>query len=708
MEKLLLIAEKPSLMRELQSVYRNNKGKIPYDIDFIALAGHVCCYAKPDEYNIWNKKWIELNNDLPMFPETWKIDVMESKKELFKKTKDMITSKKYNGLICATDADREGNLIFHLLESKIKPKKKCYRLWVNDLTEKAILKAYLNMVDLHKDSFQKNLTFASVLRSRFDWLIGMNITVAATVRSGMIMKIGRVKTPTLKIVYDNSKAIDNFVPKTSYGLEVKYKEGFSGTLIIDEKEAFFNTPEEAEKYESSDIKAKVRSIEKKKVKTIAPALFKLSDLQVYANKHSGYTAEETLSIVQSLYEKKIVTYPRCDCRVVSSETAKDFRKLLSAITVFPELEKFVKSITNETVLKISKTKKYVDDNEVNKSSHTALIPTGEKADLSKLSEKEKDILMMIYKRFLSIFLPPIIEEKTVLIAENNKNLFKSTGKIICDKGFSSLFGTSLEENIIPKDITEGTVLKIDMFEVKKKTSTPPARLTEGELVKTMENISKYIGDKDLKVVMKEAKGIGTPSSRGSIISSLIKDGYIDVKKVKKSEYLYISDKGTKYIENIKDFDVIAPELTAEWETKLKKVEQGELNSKDFNDQMINFVKNTVDKISKTKMERLNPFTEKERAESLGKCPRCGKTVVEFPKSFSCIGFKDKPPCGFSIWKENKLLSTSGKKLTAAKIKKLLSKGFYEEKGLKSKAGKKYDAKITLEDTGKYINLKINF
>lgn len=708
-EKLLLIAEKPSLMRELKSVYDNHKSEINYTIDFIALAGHVCMYGKPNDYEQWNKKWTELEAYLPMIPEKWIINVMPDKKELFSSVKKKLKEGNYDGIICATDADREGNLIFYLLEAKLNTNLKTYRFWVNDLTEKAILKSFNNMVDLHKDRFQQNLTYASILRSRFDWLVGMNITVSATRKSDMLMKIGRVKTPTLKLVYDNSKAIDEFVPKTTYGVTCNYTEGFSGVLVDDKSEIFFDKKEKSEDLISKlNDKAIIKSIEKKIVKTNAPALFKLSDLQVFANKSNGYSAEKTLELVQSLYEKKLVSYPRCDCRVISTETTKDFPQMLKAVAAFPELEKTAKSVDKNSFTTVIKTKKYVDDTEVNKSSHTALVPTGIIPNLSSLTEDEKTILKIIFVRFLSIFMPPLEEEKTMLLADNNGYTFKSNGKVVLNKGYTELLSKNIEDNILPKGLKKGNILSISELLPNEKTTTPPARLTQGELIALMENINRLIEDKELKEIMKEAKGIGTPSTRGSIISSLIKDGYIDVKKAKKVEQLYISEKGKQYIENIKDFDIVSPELTAEWEGKLKEVEHGQMNSKEFSDEMINFINSTIKKIKETRMDKVVNGKSSETRTVIGKCPRCGCDIIETDKAFSCSGWKNEPSCKFAIWKNNKFLAASNKKLTATKVKKLLSDGFYIEKGLTSKSGKKYDAKIILEDTGTFVNLKPEF
>lgn len=705
-EKLLLVAEKPSLMRELKNVYDKNKSSMPYTIDFISLAGHVCGYALPSKYETWDKSWQELSEILPMIPDKWKIDVMQSKKDIFQNIKDRLSQGKYDGLICATDSDREGNLIFYLLENKLQNKKKVYRIWIHDLTDKAIKDAYANMVDFHKDTFQKNLTYASILRSRFDWLVGMNYSVAASVKSGMTMKMGRVKTPTLKMVYDNSMAIDNFVPKTTYLVDVTYKEGFHGNLIENNEEKRFETKEDAEAIiKTLPSSAKIVSYKKEKTNTMAPALYKLSDLQTHANKLFGYSVADILAIVQSLYEKKILSYPRTDCRFVSEEAAKDFGPILESGKNIPELIKIINAISPDSISKTVGNKKYVNDKEVNKSSHTALIPTGQDFDFNALSEKERNILKTVYIRFVSIFMPPLIEEKTTILADAAPYTLKTNGKVVVSKGWSELVGKNTVDLNLPDGLKEGDMLHIEKYETRESVSTPPARLTEGELINRMENVAKFVKDEKLKRILKESEGIGTPSSRASIISSLIADNYVETKKSKKTETLFISEKGKQYIENIIDLDITSPELTAVWEDRLKAVERGELDSVEFSDKMKSFLNENIKTIKTTTMART---FSKGPAEVIGKCPKCGCEVIENSKAFSCVGYKNDPPCKFTLWKENALLKSQHKKLTKTMVKSLLKNGKCHVKGLVSKSGKKYDADFILEDTEKGVNLKIKY
>ena len=701
MEKLLLIAEKPSLMREIESVYKKNRATIPYNIDFVALAGHICGYENPKSYPEWDKPWKDIQ--LPMIPSKWKIDILPGKNNIYKDISDKLKKGHYDGIICASDADREGNFLFYLAANKLNIlSKKTYRFWVHDLTDKGIMDAFKSMVDMSTDKFQKNLTEASILRSQFDWLIGMNFTVSATVHTNALMKIGRVKTPTLKIVYDNCNAIDNFKPVTTYEIESHYKEGFVGAHT----DKRFKTKEEAQKViDTLGNIATVTKIENKIVKTQAPQLYKLSSLQIDAGKAFGFSPDKTLSLVQALYEKhKVVSYPRTDCVYISSALSKDFSNLLNVCKVIPGVDKFVNGITAADMKSVTANKKYVNDPEVNKSSHTALVPTGKLPNMSILSDDEEKILGMIYKRFVAIFLPPLVEDKCSVSTVNDKNglEFKSNGKVIKDEGYTALYDSKREDNELPA-LTKGQKVNVKEFKIADKTTTPPARLTTASLVKEMENVQKYIDDKELKDVMSEAEGIGTPATRGAIISALISDGYMEVKKSKKTELLYITTKGKDYIENLLGFSIVSPELTAEWEKKLKQIEEGKLESQKFEKDMIEFVKTISKEMSSVEMKKSSGFSNSDK-EVFAKCPKCGKNIYENSKAYSC---EDKD-CGCVIFKDDKYFKSIGKKMTKAIATSLFNKKKVALKGLKSKSGKEYDATIIVDFSDKYPSYKMEF
>lgn len=704
MEKLLFIAEKPSLMRECMSVYAKNKSKIPYFIDFTALSGHVCCFENPKTYSEWDKKWSDIK--LPMVPKDWKIGIIPDKKKMFSDIQKMLKATAYDGFVCATDADREGNLIYYLFSQKMGiAGKKTYRFWVHDLTDKGIMDAFNSMTDMKKDKKQINLTEASILRSKFDWLVGMNFTISATTHSGQLMKIGRVKTPTLKLVYDNCMAIDGFKSTTSYEIESQYMEGFSG--FSDERYA---TEAEAKKTITSLKKtAKVESVEVKKVSTSAPQLYKLSDLQIDASKAYGYSPEKTLKLVQVLYEKhKLVSYPRTDCRHISTALAKDFPALLTAVATIDSTALKIKKSDMDSA---AKNKKYVNDAEVNKSSHTALMPTGLVPKLSVLDKEEINILTMIYKRFLAIFLPPLVEEKTTVITKNDGNgmIFKSNGKIVLDPGYTAIYSTKLENNPLPT-LKKGQTVNVKDFKVNEKTTNPPARLTQGTLIKEMENISKKITDKELKDVMSEAAGIGTPATRGAIIESLLKDEYMEARKTKKTSALYITEKGKQYIENLLSFSIVSPELTAEWEKKLREVESGDIAAPEFEKDMLKFINSMSSELSSVKMKHTgggysSSSTAPTPGAKIAKCPRCKGDIIETPKAYSC----SNPGCGCVIFKDDKYFKSIGKKMTKTIAKTLFEKGSVKVTKCKSKSGKTYDATIKVDfGKGKYPSYSMSF
>ena len=453
MKKYLFIAEKPSLMREVEKTYKKNKKEIDSivgEIDFISLSGHVCRLLKPDEYSEWNTKWADI--DLPIIPKVFKIGAMDDKKKMVKDIKDKLKSTKYDGIIVGTDSDVEGNGIYYLLEKHLSlSKMQALRFYENDMTEKALLESLKPLTDYHTNPRDVHMTEAFKIRSHMDWLIGMNFSVGFSVKSGFTMRVGRVKAPTLKLVYDNSKDIDEFIPHTDYELQASYKEGFDGTYINADGNVRFKTEEDAADFgKKLSRKGTIKSITKKIVKTNAPQLYKLSDLQVDAGKQFGYDPSKTLNLVQSLYERhKVVSYPRTDGRYISEEKAKELPLLLKAVAAIPELKGVIAEVKPSDIDRVKKNKKVVNDAEVKKASHDALMPTGKIPDISKLSKDELNVMTLIYKRLLALFLPPLEEEKTVLIVDIDGYDFKTNGKIIKNKGWTSIYDKKTTDTELP-------------------------------------------------------------------------------------------------------------------------------------------------------------------------------------------------------------------------------------------------------------------
>ena len=702
MKRYIFIAEKPSLMREVQSMYKKHKAEINAqvgEIDFLALAGHVCGLCAPNDYKEWNLKWKDI--PLPMIPKAFKVKAMSDKSDIIRKVKDAVNSGKYDAVIVGTDADVEGNLIYDYLEQHLRIKLPAYRYFENDLTDKELFSSMMHLTDFHKNPRDTHMTEAGRIRSREDWLIGMNCSVACTNKAGFLMRVGRVKVPTLMMVYENSMAIENFKVKTDYELHAVYNEGFEGAMLDpdaagdkDSKEKDsaatkrFTTKEEALLHGLGlGRTGSVIEVEKKNVKTKAPQLYKLSDVQVDAGKVYKYSAEKTLQLVQSLYEThKVVSYPRTDGRYISEEKSKEFPQMLAAVAALPELKPYVDKITSDDMARVRKDKKIVNDEEVKKASHDALLPTGTIPKPDKLSPDELNILTLIYKRLLAVFLPPLQEEKTAVTVQIDDDRFRTTGKVLINEGWTKIYNRKSEDKPLPA-VKKGDAVHVGEYRAVEKTTTPPKRLTQATLIGQMENFAKYIKDKQLKTVMQDVKGIGMPSSRAKIISDLIKTGYMDDRK----DGLHITDSGKQYIENLNGLQIARPEITAEWETRMQHIKEGSEDYDAVEKDMIEFVRSVVAEIQAANIQRTG-YGKGGKTESSYKCPVCGKPLINGKFGYFCSGKKDTG-CPCSIPNE-----VAGKKLSEAQQKALIEKGKTSIiKGFASKAGKKFDAALALEE-----------
>ena len=687
MSRALLIAEKPSLMREIQTVY--NKINHPDSIDFMAFAGHTMSLCEPNDYcDEWAAKWDW--NQLPMVPTTWRTKVSADKTSLYASIRNKLDSGHYDYIINACDPDREGQAIFQYVYDHLKCKLPIKRFWTNDLTEGAIEKSLCNLRysgDGLKPDLD-NLTMASMLRGRFDWLVGMNMTRAATLKMHSTVRTGRVKTPTLAIIVKRELEIRNFKPVTTFELVSNYKEGFSGVLFDDEGNVSFTTKDGADKIiKALGDQALVESVTKSTAKTAPPTLYKLSDLQIDTSKMFGYGADKTLELVQSLYEKKVLSYPRTDNRCISSALAKDFDKLLASVACIPELESYAKAAIGDKALlaKVAKDKKYVDDAKLAESGHYAIVPTTVRPNLNSLSVDEKNVLITVYKRFLSIFLPPLVEEKTVVVTNNNDYKFKTNGKVLVDKGFMVLYNNQFNDTNLPA-LKKGQKVNVKNFEMKEKTSTPPQRYSDGTLINVMDNPIKFLDDESLKNIMKEKHGIGTEATRANIISELVKNGYIEKKGKGKVEYIYATETGISIIQNLTGMDITSVDLTGIWEEKLQKIEQGAMSAKDFEKEMIAFVSKSITDIKEANMGQV--FSS-DKFPVVGVCPKCGGAVHEGKNSYFCANYKKT--CDFAV--SNKILNT---KISATEIKKVLSGKKSKEYEFTKNDGKKFKACLALD------------
>lgn len=686
--KALLIAEKPSLMRTIQDVYRQIN--YPDTITFKSFAGHIIGLKNPKDYGVvdgvdWsNKLWNE--DMIPMIPNKFLYQVSSDKKAMYRDLTNEIASGNYDYIINACDPDREGNHIFQLFYNYSKCTLPIKRFWTNDLSfgnvENALRNLRYDGDGLKPDL--KHLTESAILRAWSDWLFGMNFTIGVSLQMHTTVKIGRVKTATHMMLAQREDEIKNFVPKTTYELESIYKEKFSGTLFDENGNIRFEKKDDADDIlKKLGQTAVVESITIKKETTQAPQLYKLSDLQTDASKMFGYNADKVLEVAQSLYEKKVLSYPRTDCRYVGTELTKGFSILLQSVATLKELEPYVRNLSKQDLDNVAKNKRYVNDKELAKSGHYALSPTSVRPNWQTLTQEEKNILTMVYRRFLAIFLPPMICNKTTLITNNNTYTFKTTGKELISKGYTEIYGTNIIDNLLP-NLKKGDIVNVDKFEMKDKTTTAPPRYTQGTLIAAMENPAKFLEDDNLKEIIKEKQGIGTQATRSTIIKNLLDDKYVEEKKGKgKASYLYVTDLGMKIYENLKGEDFASVDMTGIWEEKLSKVAEGTYSFTSYESELRQYVKDTVQHI---KQMNLNKYNSSKNV--IGKCPICGKDFIEGKNGYFC----SNENCDFHIGK--KILQATISKTEVLKL--IAGKETKEMKFIRNN-GEEFKSKLHLEN-----------
>lgn len=664
MKRALLIAEKPSLRRTIEDVYNKHQSEIPYNITFMEQRGHLLTLKYPNEIDEAQKEWSWEN--LPFHPEEhggWQYKIISEKKvgsfltaeERFKNIREELSSGSYDFVINAGDPDQEGELLVRIVLSAIRNTLPIKRYWSNDTTEEKVLEALQNLRDDDNDPMLKNLLAAAYGRQHSDYRFGMNITRAATLRMGTMVACGRVKTPILAIVCRRENEIKNFKPSTTYGVVANYAEGFNGqyfdeTIVeaddSDEKSddkddkqnsgiVWFEKKEDAEAVINGlSSPARVLNFETKRVISYAPKLFKLSTAQIAAGK-LGLNSSQTLETIQSLYEKGYVSYPRTDCEYLSS--GEDFRAMLESASSVPFLTAIVSSIDSSVIGKVKATKKWVNDKKLTESGHSAIVPTKNKPNFDELSGEEKAIYAMICRQFVAIFMPPLVQDKTILVTDISGKTFKSNGKTLIDAGYTKLFGTKFTDAVIPLH-TNGDVIDVSDFELSTKTTTCPKHFTDADLIAACEAPHRYLEDERLKALGKRLS-IGTPATRASIIKELI-DGnkYLQVTTEKKAKYIVPTQVGMAIYENLKDLDICKVDLTGQWEEKLEMVRKGTMMLSDLEADMKVHVEELINNIKSN-----TDMTQIKKAEKVVvcQCPECGGDIISGGKGFYCSNYKEK-------------------------------------------------------------------
>lgn len=654
--KALLIAEKPSLMREVKSVYDKHKGEFPDQIDFMAQAGHLVGLKTPKEVDEEKYgKW-----DLRSLPEVYPYEykILEGKHKLVQDIKKAVKSGEYDYIINAGDADQEGELLIRLVLAYIGSRLPVRRFWNNDLTENGILESLHNL----KDDAEMDTIYASALvRQHADFQVGMNVTSAATLKMGELCKLGRIKAAIVAMLVERERAIRDFVEKRTYRPAFSYKdcEFIHDKPFDEEKDALAFNPETNRAY-VTDVKV---NRNKKK----APKLFKLSTLQTESYKVLKMAAEDTLATLQSLYEKKAVTYPRSGCEYISPEV--DIGGI--AKKVLREVPVDVKLLTKDPE-DVLKDKTYANAKEIQKEGHTAIIPTGNGLP-SSCSDKEKALYELICRRFLAIFAREKETESLKVSAvpegmdKDAVYLFSESYDI--DPGFEFVLNPAYKrkEGCGFSFKKEMELIPISFF-AKESVTKPPARYNNGSLIEAMEK-PEVLEDGEEKIKFK----LGTPATRAGIIKECEENGYYTVK----SGAYYATPKAEAVIDAFPGVALFDPVETGRWEKVLEQIRSGEMDSEEAETAFLKEMKDTVESMKAADVAKLSAGAG--GSSVLGKCPKCGADIVSGKFGPYCSG-----KCGMSVGKY------MGKNLTPSQIKTLLKGDKVLIKGLTSKEGKKYD------------------
>lgn len=657
----LLIAEKPSVSQAISDAYDKIKDSYEYDIDFMSAAGHLVGLIEPNEYKAeWGTPWKK--EVLPIIPDKWITKVTNPK--FYNPLKEAWESGDYDLVINAGDAGREGQLIQELIYRSIGIDKPILRFWADDNTEKTIIKA-LNNLKPNED--YQGLTDASLLRLYFDWLLGMNFSRAASLSLNRGSSLGRVMTPTLAMIVERDKEIDDFKPVPYYELEGRFDKGFVGYLLNPSPIKDLNSTAFSDKNalvllaDSIEKSGKVSDVKQEEKIKKAPTLYNLSDLQKDMSAKYKYTPAETLATAQSLYEKKFLSYPRTESKCITTEQEKEMPSLLSKLQELSNFKTVIEGILSddEAMKRALSSKKYVDNKKV--SDHPALLPTEEIPNIDGLSEKEKNVYVAVVKRLLSIFLNPYKTLSTVMLISVGEHTFKANGSVILDMGWKELYKSDKgdeeeKENSLP-NLSVGDDVTITSTKVLSKETSAPKRYTTGTILSAMETAGKQLDDEELEKVLRECAGLGTAATRADILVKLEAKNYINVTS---SGAIVSTDEGRELIQALSGQEIVSPELTARWEKKLKQVEIGEASYDSFYEFMIGYVDTRTKKL--LTLSPIGPYRK-----VIGKCPICKKDFLSLGTFYCCEDFLVKNEAGERACKMALPNKFGGKKTADGKI-----------------------------------------
>lgn len=639
MGKSLILAEKPSVGREIAKVLKvnNNKGSYIENNKYIVTwaLGHLVELQSPEGYDVKYKNWSM--DTLPMLPKYMKLSVIKKSSKQFYEVKKQMLRDDVSEIIIATDSGREGELVARWIIEKAGVKKPLKRLWISSQTSKAIIEGFNN---LKPGDAYRNLYEAAQCRAEADWVVGLNVTRALTCKYNAQLSAGRVQSPTLAMIVQREEEIKNFIPKDYYTIEGKGNNVTFNWVNKDNNGRIFDE-EFAKKVigKCNKANAEVVSVDSKEKKQYSPALYDLTELQRDCNRLFGFSAKQTLSIMQRLYENyKILTYPRTDSRYVTRDIVATIPERLNAVATGE-----YRLVAQELLkTKITGNKSFVDDSKV--SDHHAIIPTEERPNLSSLSSEERKVYDLVVKRFLSVMLPPFEYIQTTIELNANGERFIAKGKVIKSKGFKKVYDKELVEEDSSEDLKDqilpvmnkGDKISLNSVNSKKSQTKPPARFNEGTLLSAMENPQKYISvGKDAAKTLNETGGLGTVATRADIIEKLYSSFVIE----KRGKEIVPTSKGKQLIELVPN-ELKSPLLTAKWEKRLDEISKGKEKGHEFVREMRNYTIALVEDVK----DDSHRFVHDNKTGK--KCPQCGKYLLEVKGKNGVMNVCQDRECGY--------------------------------------------------------------
>lgn len=709
--KALVIAEKPSVARDITRVLHCEKkldgGMEGRDYIVTWALGHLVTLADPEAYDKKYVKW-EMET-LPMMPDKMKLVVIPQTGKQFRAVKALLFRKDVGSVVIATDAGREGELVARWILEITGCQKPIKRLWISSVTDKAIREGFEHLRDGRE---YDNLYRAAAARAEADWLVGINATRALTCKYNAQLSCGRVQTPTLAMIARREQEIKEFVPKEYFGLTLKaagirwsWQDKKSGSYRTFDKERT-----EKLKKELEGKALTVTSVEKVSKKQNAPGLYDLTELQRDASRRFGYSAKETLNIMQRLYENhKVLTYPRTDSRYIGKDVAETLKERLKACAVGP-----YRKLAGTLAMKpIHTNASFVDDKKV--SDHHAIIPTEQFVDLSHMTNEERKIYDLVVRRFLAVLMPPFTYDETTMKAEAGEGIFTARGKIVQSQGWKEAYETEVfsgededetaeelpKEQKLP-ELKKGEKLKIEKTELTAGKTKPPARFNEATLLSAMENPVKYMESRDKTYIrtLGETGGLGTVATRADIIDKLFKSFLME----KKGKDIYITSKARQLLGLVPE-DLKKPELTASWELKLGKIARGELKQEAFLSSIRGYTEELIAEI------KTADGTFRHENITGKKCPRCGKFLLAVNGKNSKLLVCQDRECGY---RETLSRTTNARCPNCHKKMEMIVKGeeetfvcstcgYKEKLSAFKKRREKEGAGVNKRDVARYLN-----